>query len=137
MNHFKIGDREVGGNSPCFIIAELSANHNQDIEIALKTVKAAKEAGADAIKLQHYTPDTITIDSDNEYFQINQGTIWDGTTLHKLYSKAYMPWEWTDKIQKAARDECLICFSSPFDLTAVDFLEKQKMPAYKIASYEI
>jgi pseudaminic acid synthase len=128
---------KIGEDNPCFIIAELSANHNQKLEVALETVKAAKAAGADCIKLQHYKPDTITIDCDNKYFQINQGTIWDGTTLFKLYQDAFMPWEWTEKIMKAAHDEGLVCFSSPFDFTAVDFLEKQNVPAYKIASFEI
>ncbi|MBX9852778.1 MAG: pseudaminic acid synthase [Cytophagaceae bacterium] len=133
----KIGDKKIGENSPTFIIAELSANHNQKLEVALDTVKAAKDVGADAIKLQHYTPDTITIDCDNKYFQINQGTLWDGTTLYKLYKEAFMPWEWTEKIMRAAEDNGLICFSSPFDFTAVDFLEKFNVPAYKIASFEI
>jgi len=137
INNFNIGNYNVGEGQPCFIIAELSANHNQDLEVALKTVKAAKKAGADAIKLQHYTADTITIDSNKEYFHIKQGTLWDGTTLYELYKGAYMPWEWTSKIQKVAADEGLICFSSPFDLTAVDFLEDHNMPAYKIASFEI
>ena len=100
-------------------------------------IKAAKWAGADAIKLQTYTPDTITIDCDNEYFQIKQGTIWDGTTLHKLYQGAYTPWEWQPKLKKIAEEEGLICFSSPFDYTSVDFLEKMDVPAYKIASFEI
>jgi pseudaminic acid synthase len=133
----EIANKIISDTSPCFIIAELSANHNQKLEVALETVKAAKAAGADCIKLQHYKPDTITIDCDNKYFQINQGTIWDGTTLFKLYQEAFMPWEWTAKIMKAAQDEGLVCFSSPFDLTAVDFLEKQHVPAYKIASFEI
>jgi len=119
------------------IIAELSANHNQDFDIALKTIKAAKESGADAIKVQTYTPDTITIDCDNEYFQIRQGTIWDGTTLYKLYEQAYTPWEWQPKLKKYAEDLGLIFFSSPFDKTAVDFLEDLEVPAYKIASFEI
>lgn len=120
-----------------FIIAELSANHNQDFDIALKTIKAAKEAGADAIKLQTYTADTITLDSDKEYFQVKQDTIWDGTTLHKLYQQAYTPWDWQPKLKKYAEDLGLICFSSPFDKTAVDFLEEMDVPAYKIASFEI
>ncbi len=134
---FKIGNHTIDNNSPCFIIAELSANHNQKIEIALDTVRAAKDTGADAIKLQHYTPDTITLDSDKSYFQITQGTIWDGTTLYKLYQSAYMPWEWTDKIMNLAAKLGLECFSSPFDFSAVDFLEKFNVPAYKIASFEI
>ncbi len=134
---FKIGNREIGGDNPVFIIAELSANHNQDFEIAVKTIKAAKKAGADAIKLQTYTADTITIDSDKEYFKIKQGTVWDGETFYNLYKKAYTPWEWQPKLKKIAEDEGLICFSSPFDKTAVDFLEEMKVPAYKVASFEI
>jgi len=120
-----------------FIIAELSANHNQNFQTAVDSIKAIKECGADAVKLQTYTPDTITIDCDNEYFQIKQGTIWDGTTLYQLYQKAYTPWEWQPDLKKLAEELGLICFSSPFDKTAVDFLEKMNVPAYKIASFEI
>jgi pseudaminic acid synthase len=133
----RIGNKTIGENHPVFIIAELSANHNQNYETALKTIKAAKKAGADAIKLQTYTPDTITIDCDNKHFQIKGGTLWDGNTLYELYKKTYTPWEWQPKLKKNAEDLGLICFSSPFDKTAVDFLEKIKVPAYKIASYEI
>lgn len=133
----KIGDREINKNSPCFIVAELSANHNHDIEIAKKTIKAAKESGADAIKLQTYTPDTITIDCDSEYFQIKQGTVWDGTTLYKLYEKAYTPWQWHKELKEYAHNIGLIFFSTPFDKTAVDFLEELNVPAYKVASFEI
>lgn len=132
-----IENREISETSAVFIVAELSANHNQDYDIAVKTIEAAKEAGADAIKLQTYTPDTITLDCDNEYFQIKQGTIWDGTTLYKLYQQAYTPWEWQPKLKEIAEELGLICFSSPFDKTAVDFLEKLDMPAYKVASFEI
>jgi pseudaminic acid synthase len=96
-NEIKIGSKIIGQNSPVFIIAEMSANHLQDFDRAVKIIKAAKEAGADAVKLQTYTPDTITIDCDNEYFQIAQGTIWDGTTLHKLIEEAYTPWDWQPK----------------------------------------
>ena len=124
-------------NNTTFIIAELSANHNQDFELAVKTIKAAKESGADAIKLQTYTADTITIDCDNEYFQIKHGTLWDGNSLYKLYQQAYTPWEWQPKLKEIAESEGLICFSTPFDRTAVDFLEKMNVPAYKIASFEI
>lgn len=138
MNHtIKIGDKVIGSNNPTFIIAEMSANHLQSFDNAVKIIKEAKRAGADAIKLQTYTPDTITIDCDNEYFQIKQDTIWDGTTLHKLYQTAYTPWEWQPKLKKIAEEEGLICFSSPFDKTAVDFLEDMDVPAYKIASFEI
>lgn len=136
-SELKIDHRLVGPQRPTFVIAELSANHNQDLSVALNTVKAAKAAGADAIKLQTYTPDTITIDCDNEYFQIKQGTLWDGQTLHGLYKTAFTPWEWHSKLQEAARDEGLLLFSSPFDRSAVDFLESLKVPAYKIASFEI
>lgn len=131
------GDRIIDENSPAFIIAEMSANHMMDYDRAVKIIKAAKMAGADAIKLQTYTPDTITIDCDNEYFQITQGTIWDGTTLHKLYQTAYTPWEWQPELKKTAEEMGLICFSSPFDLTSVDFLEEMNVPAYKVASFEI
>ena len=133
----KIGNREIGDGKPVFVIAELSANHNQNFDTAVKTVYAAKEAGADAIKLQTYTADTITLDCDNDYFQIKQGTIWDGTTLHKLYQQAYTPWEWQPKLKEIAESIGLICFSSPFDKTAVDFLEGMNVPAYKVASFEI
>lgn len=119
------------------IIAELSANHNGSIENALATIKAAKRAGADAIKLQTYTADTITINSKTADFKLNQGTIWDGKYLYELYKHAYTPWEWHEKLFKAAKAEGLICFSSPFDKTAVDFLENLNTPAYKIASFEI
>lgn len=133
----KIGNKSIGDGHPCFIIAELSANHNGNLDIALETVKAAKKAGADAIKLQTYTPDTLTIDCDNEYFKIEGGTLWDGKTLYKLYGEAYTPWEWHEKIFELANNEGLVCFSSPFDNSAVDFLEKLNVPAYKIASFEI
>lgn len=134
----QIGEHQIGGKEyPCFIIAEMSANHLMDFDRAVKIIEAAKQAGADAIKLQTYTPDTITLDSEKSYFQITQGTIWDGTTLHKLYQQAYTPWEWQPKLKKIAEDMGLVCFSSPFDATAVDFMEEMQMPAYKIASFEI
>lgn len=134
---FKINNVTIGGDEKTFIIAEMSANHNQDYDRAVELIKKAAWAGADAIKLQTYTPDTITIDCDNEYFQIKQGTIWDGITLYKLYQGAYTPWEWQPKLKKVAEEEGLICFSSPFDFTSVDFLEEMNVPAYKIASFEI
>ena len=133
----KIGDRYIGGDNPCFIIAELSANHNGDLNVAIETIRAAKKAGADAIKLQTYTPDTLTIDCNNEHFKIEGGTLWDGKTLYELYGEAYTPWSWHNQLFEVAREEGLICFSSPFDTTAVDFLEKFNVPAYKIASFEI
>ena len=121
----------------CFIIAELSANHGKKLEIAVETVKAAKRAGANAIKLQTYTADTITLNSKNKYFKINHGTHWDGLYLHDLYKKAALPWEWHEHLFKVAKAEGLVCFSSPFDFTAVNFLENLNCPIYKIASFEI
>jgi len=124
-------------NSNCFIIAELSANHGGDIEIAKETIRAAKRTGADAIKLQTYTADTITLDVKNDHFKIDQGTHWDGQYLHDLYKKASLPWEWHKELFELAREEGLVCFSSPFDKTAVDFLEELGNPIYKVASFEI
>lgn len=124
-------------NEKVFIIAELSANHGHDKNIAKKTIKAAKDAGADAIKIQTYTPDTMTIDCDNDYFKLNSGTIWDGRTLYDLYSEAYTPWEWQKELMEYANNIGLIFFSTPFDKTAVDFLEELNVPLYKIASFEI
>lgn len=132
----QIGNYKINKESPVFIIAELSANHNGSLETALETIKAAKRAGADCIKLQTYTADTITIDSRNEDFRIG-GTIWEGQYLHDLYKEAYTPWEWHAQLFKAAEAEGLICFSSPFDPTSVDLLESLNTPAYKIASFEI
>lgn len=120
-----------------FIIAELSANHNGSLETALKTVQEAAACGADAIKIQTYTADTITLDSDREDFVIKGGTLWDGKKLYELYQEAYTPWEWHAEIFRVAREEGLVCFSSPFDKTAVDFLETLGNPIYKIASFEI
>jgi pseudaminic acid synthase len=120
-----------------FVIAELSANHGHDINIAKKTIKAAKESGADAIKIQTYTADTLTIDCDNEYFKLDSGTIWDGRTLYDLYSEAYTPWEWQRELMDYANSLGLIFFSTPFDKTAVDFLEELNVPLYKVASFEI
>lgn len=138
MNHtFQIGNRTVGDGSPTFIVAELSGNHNQDYNRALELVHAAKEAGADAVKLQTYTADTITINCDDPIFQINEGTIWDGRTLYDLYQEAYTPWDWQPRIMEEATKLGMECFSSPFDFTSVDFLEEMNVPAYKIASYEI
>ena len=122
---------------PVFIIAELSANHGGEIEIAKETIRAAKRTGADAIKLQTYTADTITLDSDKESFKINQGTKWDGLFLYDLYKEASLPWEWHEEIFKVAKNEGLSCFSSPFDKTAIDLLESLNIPIYKIASFEI
>ena len=130
-------ERYISRTAPIFIIAEMSANHLQNFDIAVKIIKEAKRVGADAIKLQTYTPDTITMDCDNEFFRIKQGTIWDGQILYNLYKKAYTPWEWQPKLKKIAEEEGLLFFSTPFDKTAVDFLEKLHVPIYKIASFEI
>ena len=133
----RIENRKISDDSPVYVIAELSGNHNMDFDRAVKIMQAAKESGADAIKIQTYTADTITLDCDAPCFQITQGTIWDGRTLHKLYEEAYTPWEWQPKLQKIAREMGLDFFSSPFDFTSVDFLEKMNVPVYKIASFEI
>lgn len=133
----RIGSQIISDSSPTFIIAEMSANHLMDFDRAVAVMRAAKEAGADAIKIQTYTADTITLDCEDPCFQITQGTIWDGTTLHKLYETAYTPWEWQPKLKKLAEEMGLVFFSSPFDFSAVDFLEEMQVPAYKIASFEI
>lgn len=133
----RIGNKLLGKGEPVFIIAEISANHNGNFDNAVKLIKEAAKCGVDAIKLQTYTADTITIDCDNEYFKIKQNTIWDGRTLHDLYKEAYTPWEWQPKLKKIAEEEGLICFSSPFDKTSVDFLEDMDVSAYKVASFEI
>jgi pseudaminic acid synthase len=132
----QIDNFKINKESKVFIIAELSANHNGSIDTAIETIRAAKRAGADCIKLQTYTADTITIDCDKDDFLI-KGTIWEGKNLYKLYQEAYTPWEWHKEIFRVAKEEGIICFSSPFDKTAVDFLETLNVPAYKIASFEI
>ncbi len=133
----RIGTRTISETSPVFVVAEISGNHNQDYGRAIELIHAAGEAGADAVKLQTYTADTITIDCDDPAFTIHEGTIWDGQTLHQLYSEAYTPWEWQARLMEEAGRLGMECFSSPFDLTSVDFLERLNVPAYKIASYEI
>lgn len=133
----KIGDRIIGEGHPVFIVAELSANHLQKLDLAKETIKAMKKAGADAVKLQTYTPDTLTINSKKDYFKIKQGTSWDGHYLYDLYKQAYMPWEWHEELFDLARKLNLICFSTPYERTAVDFLKKFDVPAYKIASFEV
>ena len=120
-----------------FIIAEMSANHNGEYEVAKQMVKAARDAGADAVKLQTYTADTMTLDVRNQYFMIDQGTIWDGKNLYDLYKEAYTPWEWQPKLKEYADELGIILFSSPFDKSSVDFLETIDVQAYKIASFEI
>lgn len=132
MKQFRLKDIDK-----VLIVAELSANHNGSLDIAIETIKAAKKAGADAIKIQTYTPDTITLNSDREDFLIKGDGLWAGEKLYDLYKKAFTPWEWHEELYKVARDEGLICFSSPFDKSSVDFLEKLYNPIYKIASFEI
>jgi pseudaminic acid synthase len=138
QNYFSINNRTIGYGFPTYIIAELSCNHNQDINLAYKLIDAAHESGADAIKLQTYTPDTMTIDCEKPIFKdCLKGTLWEGQTLYQLYSKAYTPWEWHKELKDYANSKGLDLFSSPFDVTAVDFLESLDVPAYKIASFEI
>jgi len=132
-----MGIIDFSNRKDVLIIAELSANHKGSIDIAIETIRAAKRAGADAIKLQTYTADTLTIDSKKNDFIINNGSIWDGKNFYELYQEAYTPWEWHSKLFEVAKDEGLMCFSSPFDKTAVDFLEELEVPCYKIASFEI
>jgi pseudaminic acid synthase len=131
-----IGGKQISRGSAVLIIAELSANHNGSLEVAIETIRAAKRAGADAVKLQTYTADTITINSRKPDFMI-KGTIWEGRSLYDLYQEAHTPWEWHPRLFEVAAEEGLICFSSPFDTTAVDFLESLNTPGYKIASFEI
>jgi len=130
-------NRSIRREQTAYIVAELSANHRQDFKEAVKLIKAAKEAGANAVKLQTYTPDTLTIQSDLPEFQINEGTPWVGKTLHELYTEAYMPWEWQPRLKEIANEIGLELFSTPYDKTAVDFLEEMDVPAYKVASFEI
>lgn len=134
---FKIGGRTIGVGHPAYVVAELSANHNQKFDQAVKVIQAAKDAGADAVKLQTYTADTITMPSDKEYFRIGGGTLWDGRNLHELYGEAYTPWEWQPRLKQVANGLGLDLFSTPFDPTAVDFLEQMKVPAHKVASCEL
>ena len=133
----KIGNRIVDENSPAFIIAELSCNHNNDLDLALRTIDAMYSSGADCVKLQTFKPSSITIDSRKEDFIVKGGTLWDGKTLYELYNKTYTPWEWHKEIKDYVEKKGLIFFSSPFDNKAVDFLEDLDVPAYKIASFEI
>jgi len=132
-----INGREYGAGRPCYIVAEMSANHGQKFDRAVALVRAARAAGADAIKLQTYTPDTLTIPCDNECFLIRGGTPWDGRTLYDLYGEAYTPWDWHPKLKAVADEEGLDFFSTPFDATAVDFLESLQVPAHKVASFEL
>ncbi len=137
MSLIEISGRRIGSGNPAYIIAELSANHRQRFDEAMKLVKAAKEAGADAVKLQTYTPDTMTVDIDSELFRLKEGSLWAGKTLYELYREAYMPWEWQPELKKVADSLEIALFSTPYDKTAVDFLEEMGVPAYKVASFEI
>lgn len=134
---FSIAGRAIGDGAPTYVIAELSANHLGDIERAHRLVEAAGDAGADAVKLQTFTAETITIKSDRPEFRIASGTAWDGRTLHDLYLEAAAPWDWFEPLQRHANDRGMALFSSPFDPTAVDFLEHHTAPAYKVASAEL
>lgn len=133
----RINNRIVGFGEPTYIVAEMSANHNMDFDQAVKILRAAKDAGADAVKLQTYTPDTMTIKSYRPEFRISSGTIWDGRILYDLYSEAYMPWEWQPRLKEIANDMGLDLFSTAFDPAAVDFLEEMNVPVHKVASFEI
>jgi len=132
-----IDGRHVGPGHPVYVIAELSANHGQDFDQAVRIIRAMKESGADAVKVQTYTADTLTIPCDNEYFRIGGGTLWDGRTLHDLYQEAYMPWEWQPKLQAITEELGMDFFSTPFDDSAVDFLEAMDVPVHKVASFEL
>lgn len=135
--YIQIGSRRVGPGHPTYVIAEMSANHGHDFAQAVEIVKAAKAAGVDAIKLQTYTPDTITIDCDGDLFRVAKPSLWEGRSLYDLYGEAYTPWDWQPRLKAIADDLGLDCFSTPFDFTAVDFLEEMNVPAYKIASFEL
>jgi N-acetylneuraminate synthase len=133
----RIGSREIGRDAPPFIIAEMSGNHNQSLDRALEIVDAAAASGAHALKVQTYTADTITLDiHEGEFFISDEGSLWKGSSLHDLYNLAHTPWEWHAPIFERAREHGMVCFSTPFDETAVDFLEELDVPAYKIASFE-
>jgi pseudaminic acid synthase len=134
---FQIACREIGLGFPVYVIAEVSANHRQSIDVAENIIRAAKDAGADAVKLQTYTPDTITLRCDREEFRVRGGTLWDGRTLHDLYAEAHMPWDWQPRLKELAERLGMHLFSSAFDSTAVDFLEQMKVPAHKVASFEL
>lgn len=137
MANFHIGDRQIGPDFPTYIIAEMSGNHNQNFEEACEIVRAAAETGADALKLQTYTPDTITLNVRNEHFLLGEGTLWAGKNLYDLYGEAYTPWEWQPKLKELGESLGMQVFSSPFDFTSVDFLEEMGVAAYKIASFEL
>src|SRR5260370_1007773 len=135
--YLNINERRIGVGYPTYIIAELSANHGQDFDQAVQLVRAAKETGADAVKLQTYTADTLTIRSDRPEFRVQGGTLWDGRTLYDLYCEAYTPWDWQPKLKVLACQIGIDLFSTPFDRSAVAFLEGMNVPAYKVASFEL
>ena len=137
VNTISIAGRKIGPDSPVYVIAEISANHNQNFDQAVRLLEVAKEVGADAVKIQTYTADTITLNANTAYFQVAGGTIWDGRTLYDLYQEAYTPWDWQPKLKAIADKLEITLFSSPFDHTAVDFLETMDVPAYKVASFEL
>lgn len=137
MTEFQINNRRIGPGHPVYLIAELSANHGQDFDLTAKTIRAMKDAGADAVKVQTYTADTMTIASNKAPFLIGGGTLWDGKTLHDLYQEAHMPWDWQPKLQQLCTELKIDFFSTPFDATAVDFLEAMHVPVHKIASFEL
>jgi N-acetylneuraminate synthase len=136
-DHIEIGKRRIGPGSPAYCIAELSANHNQNFDHAVRIIEAAKDAGADAVKLQTYTADTMTLCSDRECFRVGGGTLWDGRMLHELYQEAFTPWEWQPKLKEIANQLGMHLFSSAFDDSAVDFLARMNVPAHKLASFEL
>lgn len=136
-SHFEIENRRIGPGQPAYIIAEMSANHGGSFESAANVVRAAKAAGADAVKLQTYTADTLTINCHTDLFKVGGGTLWEGRNLYDLYSEAYTPWEWQPKLKQLADDLGIDLFSTPFDDSSVDFLEEMGVPAHKIASFEI
>lgn len=137
ITEIEVAGRRIGAGQPCYIIAEMSANHGQSFAQALEVVRAAKDAGADAIKLQTYTPDTLTIECHRPEFMAAKGTLWEGKNLYDLYAEAFTPWEWQPQLKKEAERLGIHCFSTPFDETAVDFLERMEVPAHKISSFEL
>jgi len=136
LGFIEINGRFIGPGQSVYVVAEMSANHNQDFDEAVRIIQAAKAAGADAIKLQTYTPDTLTIECDKEYFRIDSGTVWEGRSLYDLYGEAYTPWEWQPRLKEIADGLGIDLFSTPFDSSAVDFLQQINVPAFKIASFE-
>jgi pseudaminic acid synthase len=137
MNEIHIEGRPIGIGHPVYVIAELSANHQHDLNTTIELVRVAQAAGADAVKVQTYTADTITIDCEKEHFRIEGGTLWDGRTLHDLYQEAYMPWDWQPRLKAVADDIGIDFFSSSFDFSSVDFLETLDVPVHKVASFEL